>query len=182
MASLALVVGTVFASAIWLDGYALRALGFGRVSAASVAIGLGLAAGFIGLFGPLAAWCLAQLGVAGFEAGLARTASLPLWLLVVSILIVAPAEELLYRAYAIEVLGRLIGNRWLAGLIALTAFMLAHVPMWGWGPSLTTVVSGGVATLVYLVRPDIVALILAHVLTDLVGLVIAPRLTLFFGN
>jgi hypothetical protein len=42
------------------------------------------------------------------------------------------------------------------------------------GPALTTLVSGAIATLVYIWRRDVVALIIAHVVTDLYGIVIAP--------
>jgi hypothetical protein len=46
--------------------------------------------------------------------------------------------------------------------------------MWGWGASLTTFFSGGLATLFYLWRRDLAALIIAHVLTDFVGIVVTP--------
>jgi uncharacterized protein len=88
--------------------------------------------------------------------------------------IVATAEELLYRAYAIESLSAITGSFSIAGAVSLLAFAAAHVPMWGWGPALTALVSGAVATLVYVWRRDIVALIVAHVATDLYGIVIAP--------
>ncbi len=55
--------------------------------------------------------------------------------------------------------------------------MAAHVPMWGWGPALTTVVSGAVATVFYIWRRDLVAIMIAHVVTDLAGIVIIPYLT-----
>jgi membrane protease YdiL (CAAX protease family) len=40
--------------------------------------------------------------------------------------------------------------------------------------ALTTLVSGGLLTALYVWRRDITALVLAHVATDLYGLVIAP--------
>lgn len=51
-------------------------------------------------------------------------------------------EEGLDRGYATERLASLTGNYWIGSAIALLAFGLAHVPMWGWIPGLTTILSG----------------------------------------
>jgi membrane protease YdiL (CAAX protease family) len=173
IAAIALTVIVAFAVSILVDDCRFRDLGFARVSWRSVPIGLALSAFFIGIFGPLANWGLASLGRGGFEEGLHRVANLPTWLVILAIFVVAPSEELLYRAYAIERLGVLIGSRWIGGVVSLSLFFLAHVPMWGWAAALTTIVSGGLLTVVYLVRADVVALVIAHVITDLFGLVIA---------
>src|SRR5215470_9941710 len=108
-----------------------------------------------------------------FEEGLSNLATLPTWYLILTIVFIATAEELLYRAYAIESLSAITGSVGIAGAVSLLAFAAAHVPMWG-GPAFTTLVSGVVATLVYVWRRDIVALIVAHVATDLYAIVIAP--------
>ncbi|HVN00592.1 MAG TPA: CPBP family intramembrane glutamic endopeptidase [Caulobacteraceae bacterium] len=105
-----------------------------------------------------------------------RLSALPTWFLALDVVIVAAAEEWLYRGYAIGRLEALTGRAWLAGLISLAAFALAHLPLWSVGAALSTVVSGGLLTAVYLWRRDIVLLILAHVATDLWGLVVAPAL------
>ena len=172
------VTTTVAAAvAVLLDGCRLRDLGFATVSWWSIPLGLVLATFFIVIFGPAMVKALACAGLGGFDAGVARIAVLPTWLLVLTILIVAPAEEFLYRAYAIERLGPLLGSRPMAGLVAVTLFFLAHVPLWGWGAALTTAASGAILTAVYLMRADVVSLMIAHVATDLFGLVIAPYLT-----
>ncbi len=111
VAAIALTVVAVYAFSILVDGCGFRDLGFAQVSWSSIAIGFVLAGFFIGIFGPLASWSLAQLGVGGFEKGLSRVADLPTWSLILTIVVVASAEELLYRAYAIERLGTLIGSR-----------------------------------------------------------------------
>ena len=54
------------------------------------------------------------------------------------------------------------------------AAALAHAPMWGWVASLSYVVSSGMITVFYLWRRDLNATILAHVLIDLVGVLIVP--------
>jgi uncharacterized protein len=96
--------------------------------------------------------------------------------------IVAAAEELLYRGYAVARLSDLTGSRLLASIVSVGSIGLAHVPMWGWAPATTTIVSGGIGTAVYLWRQDILALILAHIATDLYGIVLAPNLARALAN
>ena len=48
--------------------------------------------------------------------------------------------------------------------------------MWGIGPSLNALLAGAIFTAVYVWRRDVASLILAHVISDLYGLVIAPAL------
>ncbi len=175
LAIVLLVIG-VYAAAFLLEGYDWQRLGFAKISWHTPLLGLALAAFFIFIFGPLATQALKSFDTAGFERGLAVTGRMPGAYLVLTILLVATAEELLYRAYAIERIADLTGSRWLAAAISILAFTAAHVPMWGLAPALTTAVSGGILTLVYLWRPDVTALIIAHVATDIFGIVVAPYL------
>ena len=172
--SIILIVLVVFALARYREGLPLRRLGFARLGWSSMAIGLTLTLFFTMVVGPFAYWIVTQLNMGTFEEGLSNLATLPTWYLILTIVFVATAEELLYRAYAIESLSAITGSVGIAGAVSLSAFAAAHVPMWGWGPALTTLVSGAVATLVYVWRRDIVALIVAHVATDLYAIVIAP--------
>ena len=127
---------------------------------------------FIFAFSPVAFWLMHHLCLSGFEVGLAKLAPLPLWYLVLAVVIGGTVEEILYRGYAVDRLAALSGSYWIAGIVAVAAFGVAHVPMWGWGASLTTFFSGGLATLFYLWRRDLAALIIAHVVTDFVGIVV----------
>src|SRR5215470_18818510 len=172
--SIILIVLVVFALARYKEGLPLRRLGFAGVGWSSMAIGLTLTLFFTTIMGPFAYWTVTQLNMGTFEEGLSNLATLPTWYLILTIVFVATAEELLYRAYAIESLSAITGSVGIAGVVSLLAFAAAHVPMWGWGPAFTTLVSGAVATLVYVWRRDIVALIVAHVATDLYAIVIAP--------
>jgi membrane protease YdiL (CAAX protease family) len=167
---IALIVAAVLVIAGRYDGIRLRQLGFAHISWWTPVIGLALAVLFITVFGPLASWMMAKLNTGGFEVGLAEIAQLPRWYLALVIAIVAPAEEFLYRAFAIERLEMLTGSTLIASAISLVAFGLAHVPLWGWAPALTTLVSGGILTLVYVWRRDVVALMIGHVITDLFGI------------
>jgi membrane protease YdiL (CAAX protease family) len=175
--AIALIVLAALSMARHVDGLTWGKLGFERVSWSSVPIGCGLAIFYIVGFGPFAYWMVAKLEMGTFDTALMKLAALPTWYLVITILVVASLEELLYRAYAIESLAIMVGSRWTAGALSVLAFGLAHVPLWGVGPALTTFVSGAMMTLIYLWRRDILALIIAHVATDLYGIVIAPAVT-----
>lgn len=168
--AIAAIVVAVYAIAMRREGYSLAQLGFGALSWRTPLLGLALAAFFIFAFGPFAYWLLATLGLGGFDAGLATAQRLPPLVLAATILVVATAEELLYRGYAIARLTDLTGSRAVAGVASTLAFGLAHAPMWGWGPALTTALAGGVMTIVYLWRRDVAALAIAHVCADLYGL------------
>ena len=81
-------------------------------------------------------------------------------------------EEVLYRGFALDHLARLSGSDWMAAALVVAAFGLAHVPLWGWAPALTTAISGAALTLFYLWHRDLAANIAAHVATDFVGIVL----------
>lgn len=148
-------------------------VGLGRISWWSIPAGIALALCFIFLFGPIASWILELNATGSWTAGQRSLTALPTWYLVVTVVVVASGEEWLYRGYALERLQAITGRAWLAGLVSLLAFGLVHFPLWGITVALTTVVSGGILTALYIWRRDVSFLILAHVLTDLYGLIIA---------
>jgi membrane protease YdiL (CAAX protease family) len=148
-------------------------IGFGRMSWLSIPFAIALALFFILFFGPIASWVLARSGLGSFDPGRHSLATLPTWYLCLTVVVVAAGEEWLYRGYAIERLEVLTGKAWPAGGVSLLAFTLVHLPLWGIGASLTTFVSGGILTALYIWRRDISFLMLAHVVTDLYGLVIS---------
>jgi membrane protease YdiL (CAAX protease family) len=112
----------------------------------------------------------------GFGKGptAAALGRLPLWLVTVMVFRAGIMEELFYRGYAIERLQSWGLGRWAAAIIPLAIFSVGH---WTGGAAniLVAAVLGGVLTLFYLWRCDLVANILAHVLVDFVGNVV-PRL------
>lgn len=174
--AIALIAIGVFAWAILGEGYSLRRLGFGQCSWVTPLLASALAAFFVLVFGPIAYWVLLKAGSQNFNTGIEAVNQLPTAYLVLTIAIVASVEELIYRGYGIARLSDLTGSYFLASTISVAAFGIAHVPMWGWAPAATTIVSGSIMTAVYLWRQDIPALILAHIATDLYGIVLAPHL------
>ncbi|MEP9349479.1 CPBP family intramembrane glutamic endopeptidase [Xanthobacter sp. KR7-225] len=175
LAAFALLVAAVAGIARCGEDLGWAALGFAGTSVWSVPLGGLLALFFILVFGPLAGRALAASGLGGFEPGQRALAGLPTWYLAMTVVVVAAGEEWLYRGYAIGRLEALTGSAALAGLLSLAAFVAAHLPLWGLGAALSTVVSGGILTAVFLLWRDVSLLIVAHVATDLCGLLAAPK-------
>jgi len=81
-------------------------------------------------------------------------------------------EEFFYRGFMIERLADITGFWWLAALISLAAFTLGHLAGWGFGHLLVAGFGGSVLTILYLWRRDLSATIVAHFLTDGIGLLL----------
>lgn len=170
------IVASVLFITLHYEQQSLLSIGVRPFRWQTVAWGLTIATFFMYVFAPAASWALARFDLQGFEHGLAKSAALPVWYLSIAVVFGGMAEELLYRGYAIERIAALTGSYWIAGTVSVLTFGLAHVPIWGWGPALTTVASGAVATAFYIWQRDVVALMIAHVITDLSGIVIVPLL------
>jgi uncharacterized protein len=95
--------------------------------------------------------------------------AMPLWFRVILILRAAVFEEVFYRGFVIERLTELARLRWLAALVSLTAFTLAHLSGWGWAHLMIAAFGGTVLTGLYLFRRDLSSNMIAHFLTDAVG-------------
>lgn len=150
----------------------LSSIGLRRPS--RVTLGWGLAAAVV-----LLATVMLTFAVIGpalnLKQNMAATASIvqvPLWLLLLTPIVAGVTEEILYRGYAIERLTFLTGRRWIAGLIAGAAFLVAH---WSWGGLQMILVAFATVILVglYQWRRDLACCMLAHVLTDLIGFALA---------
>jgi len=164
------LVVLILALVVLWEKQPLRSIGFRPLGWPSVLWGLGLAGAFI-LLTPVWAGALSRVGLPpSFETGFAKLAGLPRWFLVLAAMNAGIAEEALYRGYAVERLSSLTGSYWWGGLISLVVFTLAHVPSWGWGPIPLFFISGGLITLFYVWKKDLLACIIAHAVTDIVGL------------
>ncbi len=174
---LAALLITVLGIVIFWERQSLSSIGLHQFQWQSILWGLGFAGFLSFIYSPLLMWAIDQLGLAGFETGLAKLTPLPIWYLVLAVVIGGVVEEVLYRGYATERLSLLTGSYWIGCLLSLIAFGLAHVPIWGWLPALTTVLSGGLLTLLYLGTGDLLTAIAAHIVTDSIG-IIMPAITL----
>lgn len=107
----------------------------------------------------------------GLEQDMAATAAIvdvPLWLLIATPIVAGITEEIIYRGYAIERLTFLTGKRWVAAIIAGFLFLVLHL---SWGSAQMVIVAFGTVIFVglYVWRRDLPCVILAHILTDLIG-------------
>lgn len=170
-----LVLALALAFHVRGDRLPLAAVGLVRPRLRSVLLGLAVGASvYIGLY--VIAFVLWKNGLFDAKAPVQQIMQWPLWLRLFMLITAGVAEEAIYRGFAIERLTALTGRRWLAALIALAAFVAAHVPFWGLGAIATPIVGGGFFTLVYLWRRDLVACMVAHLAVDSVGLLLAPAL------
>jgi membrane protease YdiL (CAAX protease family) len=165
--------GLVLAIVILWERQSLSSIGF-RLHWPSLAWGLVLTAVLIFITGPVGDWALKQTALAGFERGFAKLEELPGWFLIVAAVTAGVVEETLYRGYAIERLALFTGNLWSAGALAWIAFCLVHAPFWGWGPVLRMAIAGLPILLFYLWMRDLLACMIAHALSNIIGLVILP--------
>lgn len=101
--------------------------------------------------------------------------SLPLPFRIVLVITAGVCEEFLFRGFGITVLTRLIGNRWLSGLLSLAAFTVANAGLFGWTSSLLTpCVLGLFLTLLFLLRKNLIIGMVVHALVDAIGLILVP--------
>jgi len=170
---LAVILGIVV---LW-ERQPLSSIGVQPLRWQSLTWGAALAAALLWGVVPALAWALRSAGIAGFESGIAMIAALPVWFRVFAVVTAGVTEEALFRGYAVERLALLIGSYWLAGAISLAVFALVHLPLWGLGPVLTFVVTGGILTAFFIWRQDLLANIVAHVIVDGMGLVVMPLLS-----
>jgi uncharacterized protein len=78
----------------------------------------------------------------------------------------------LYRGYAFERLSVVLRSGPAAAVLSSVVFAYAHAPLWGFGVSTALVVPALCATAFYMWRRDLAANVIAHIATDLVGIVV----------
>lgn len=157
------------------EGAPLSAIGLICPKLRSAGVGLTVgAAVFVSL--ALVAVALSQLGLFDNKQASETVLQWPLPYRIAVAVAAGLVEEVLYRGYAIERLAAVVGRRWIAGVVALLAFALAHVPFWGWAAIATPLVGGAFFTIFYLWRRDLIACIVAHSTIDLIGVALVPML------
>ncbi|MBV7539151.1 CPBP family intramembrane metalloprotease [Duganella sp. sic0402] len=100
------------------------------------------------------------------EAGLMRLLATPAWFRWAVVITAGVTEEIMFRGYPIERLYELTGSLWIAALVPLTVFTLAHLGGWSWGHLIGVMFGGSLLTGLYLWQRDLVACMIAHVLID----------------
>jgi len=108
------------------------------------------------------------------EHGVQLLLALPLGFRLLDVLTAGIAEEFLYRAYPIARLGALLRSERLAALLALLVFSAGHILFWGWIQFFGAFTAGGVLTIIYLWRRNLVLNIIAHCTVDGIPLLVIP--------
>lgn len=157
-------------------GFHPNAIGLTAPSLVTLVWGFGIAAFFVFAVGPFLLRLPHWLGLQGFENTLSSLARLPPWYLVLAVVVGGTVEEVLYRGVALAILTSLGLDPLLAAFLIVAAFAIAHIPMWGVGPALTTAISGAILTVLFIWHGDLLANIIAHVATDFVGIAMGPLL------
>lgn len=112
---------------------------------------------------------LIQASRAGKEVrseGLTRLLDMPLWFRCAVPLTAGITEEIMFRGYPVERLHELTGSLWLAALLPLAVFTLAHLGSWSWGHLAGVAFAGTLLTGLYLWQRDLIACMIAHAIID----------------
>jgi membrane protease YdiL (CAAX protease family) len=87
----------------------------------------------------------------------------------------AVTEEVLYRGYAIGVGQHLLGNLWLACILSVAVFTLAHI-RWGLANLIPVFLATLVITLLFAVTKNLLACIIVHAILDGLGHLVVPAI------
>ncbi len=102
-------------------------------------------------------------------------ASQPPIVLILIALRAGVVEEVLYRGYAFERIYGLTKSKFIAGLIPLIIFTLMHLA-WGVGHLVFVFIAGGLFTIVYASKRNLVVNIIGHFTVDIIALLVLPIL------
>lgn len=103
--------------------------------------------------------------------------AVPLALRIVLVLTAGICEEFMYRGFAIEELARFLGNRWVAGLLSLIFFTIAHTGLYGLTAGLIIpFIVGAMLTILYLWRHNLAVCMLMHAIVDGIFVVLIPEI------
>lgn len=115
----------------------------------------------------------ARFGIAQDKATLVALASRPVPIILLIAAMAGIAEEIIFRSILITELEAATGMRWLAAIVSLAVFALAHAGAWGPWQIIFAAVPGLVLTLFFLWKRNVWICMLAHFLTDAAGLLSA---------
>lgn len=173
-AALWLLAASVLAIVVFWERRPLDSLWWRTPDWRTVALAVALAVTHVKVVFPFNLWLLKRSGLPGFQTGVERVLVLPLWLRIVAVVTAGVVEETLFHGFGLTRLGEILGNPWWGAAVVVPAFAFLHYPNWGPGPVLTFVVAGTVSAVVFVLTRDLAAMILAHVLVDGNGLIVAP--------
>ncbi len=158
---------------LFWEGQSLVSIGVRKMAMQDVLWGVG--GFFLGVVVfPITALIVRHLGLGTVSGGITHLARLPLWVRVAIVITAGVTEEILFRGYAIERLASLTGHLGLGAAIAYGAFVLAHLPWWGVGGTLQIGVWSLIVTMLYVLRRNLLACMLMHLLNDAYAFILLP--------
>jgi len=166
-----ILLGIVF---FW-EHQSLASLGIKRVTWGSVLWGV---AGFIvGAVSFIFTTPLVNaLGLSSTSPGIMQLAQTPIALRIGIVITAGITEEILFRGYPIERLTSMIGRVVLGAGIAYLAFVLLHIPFWGWGGTIQIGIWSLIVSALYVWRRDLPACMVMHILNDAYAFILLPGL------
>ena len=123
--------------------------------------------------GGVAAFMASKVGVAQNRDVLTILASRPIWLVLLIAAAAGIAEETVFRSVIISHVEAATGSTLFAAIASVATFALTHFNGWGGSQILLTAVPGIVLTLFFIWKRNLLICVIAHFLTDALGLVAA---------
>lgn len=167
----------LFSIILWIyfvEKQTIASIGWKKVTAKTVFIGIGLGLVAFILFG-ISNVIIQAIGLElNREVGELFANQTFLVLMLIS-LRAAVVEEVLYRGYAFERINELIKSKWIAALIPVIIFMLMHLS-WGIGHLIFVFFAGGLFMLVYISKRNLGLVMIAHFVTDVLAMLVLPMM------
>jgi len=160
-----ILVALVLAHVRRVEGLPLASIGLRRPSWRDALIAALFAIAIVAGLGVILLVVFPALHV-DMSGKLDRMMAAPGWWLLISVVRAGVSEEILFRGYPIERLQAWTGSRFVAAIVPLAAFSLAHVGSWGWSHLVVAAFGGGMLTVLYLWRRNLWANIVAHCIVD----------------
>lgn len=174
MAAREVVFWTITAALLFhatkIEGRGLSSLGFRPPTVWTLAWGAAFGLIITAVFMVMGILVIRVLHLKGNAAAARPLFTAPLWFRVLLVFRAAVIEEILYRAYPIERVEALTRSKWIAAAVSVVGFALAHLEYWGPVQLLFVAPAGVVLTALYIWRRDILCNMLAHFITDGIGL------------
>jgi membrane protease YdiL (CAAX protease family) len=152
----------------------IASIGWKKLTVKTIFGGLGLGLALFILFGILTT-VIQAIGLELNQEMAELFASQPFPLLLLIALRAGVVEEVLFRGYAFERIHDLTKSKWIAALVPLIIFTLAHLS-WGVGHLVFVFFAGGLFMLVYISKRNLALIMIAHFTTDVIALLVLPLL------
>lgn len=152
----------------------IASIGWKRLTIKTVLVAIGLGIGLFVLFGIITT-TIQAVGLELNQDMAALIAGQPIVFLILIALRAGVVEEVLYRGYAYERIHDLTKSKWLAGLIPVIIFTIAHLA-WGVGHLIFVFIAAAIFMYLYVSKRNLGLIIIVHFVTDIIALLVLPLL------